>query len=325
MKNGAPWYDTNGNVIHAHGGWMLPVGEYWYWYGEDRTEENFVSCYRTKDFKSFEFRGHVLTANSPAEKSYVTDADLTLKKKPEGETVPLALRRFDKDGRLLVNIERPKVLYNAATGKYVMWMHFENGMNYLDARCAVASCDTPDGEFVYHGSFNPFGQMARDCTVLTDGEEAYFAAAARDNRDLYVYRMTEDYRSVDKIVNVLFQNQSREAPAFFKKDGRWFLLSSACTGWRPNQGAYAFAKEGTPEGRWSLLQNFGDATTFGSQPSFVLPVEKDGRTRYYYFADRWGLCSEDYFTSTYVVLEIQFDADGMPFIEYTEEAQLPEI
>jgi hypothetical protein len=90
-------------------------------------------------------------------------------------------------------------------------------------------------------------------------------------------------------------------------------------------GAYAFAKEGTPEGRWSLLKNFGDATTFGSQPAFVLPVEKDGRTRYYYFADRWGLCSEDYFTSTYVVLEIQFDADGMPCIEYTEEAQLPEI
>ena len=53
MKNGEFWYDTDGNVIHAHGGWILKVGDYYYWYGENRTESCFVSCYRTRDFKSF--------------------------------------------------------------------------------------------------------------------------------------------------------------------------------------------------------------------------------------------------------------------------------
>lgn len=325
MKNGMPWYDTDGNVIHAHGGWMLRVGEYWYWYGEDRTDENFVNCYRTRDFRNFEFRGHVLTANSPAKPSYVANADLNLKKKPEVDLAPAALRRFDSEGRLLANIERPKVLYDEKTGKYVMWMHYENGLNYLDAACAVASCDTPDGEFVYHGSFNPFGQMARDCTIVRQDEDWYFAAAGRDNKDLFIYRMTEDCLSVDKVANVLFQNQSREAPAFFQKEGRWFILSSFCTGWKPNQGAFAYAKEGNLEGRWSLLSNFGDETTFRSQPAFVLPYEKDGVMHYYYFADRWGLSGEEYFTSSYVVLEIQFDEEGLPFIEYSEEAQLPEV
>ena len=79
MKNGQFWYDTDGNMIHAHGGWMLKVGDYYYWYGEDRTGLNFVSCYRTRDFKSFEFRRHVLTADSPVEASYLCNADLALK------------------------------------------------------------------------------------------------------------------------------------------------------------------------------------------------------------------------------------------------------
>jgi hypothetical protein len=103
------------------------------------------------------------------------------------------------------------------------------------------------------------------------------------------------------------------------------MISSACTGWRPNQGSYCFAKENTMDGRWSKLFNFGDEVTFRSQSSFVLPIEKNGKTEYYYFGDRWGTTSEEYFTSTYVVLKIQFDENGNPFIEYSDEAQLPEV
>lgn len=327
MKNGEFWYDTDGNVIHAHGGWILKVEDYYYWYGENRTDDNFVSCYRTKDFKSFEFRNHVLTAKSVCQPSYVFNAQLKLSTPLSelGEFTPSRLKRI-VDEKLLINIERPKVVYCKKTGKYVMWMHYENGLNYTAASCAVASCDTPDGDFVYHGSFNPFGNMARDCTVFEEDGEMYFVAATRDNKDLYIYRMTEDCLSVDKVVNILYQNQSREAPAFFKKDGRTYLISSACTGWKPNQGTYSYSNEGLG-GRWSLLSNFGDEITFQSQSSFVLPIEKDGKTEYYYFGDRWGIPGEEwqYFSSTYVVLKIQFDENGNPFIEYSDEAQLPVI
>ncbi len=322
MKNGEFWYDTDGHVIHAHGGWMLKVGEWYYWYGEDRTDNVLVSCYRTKDFKSFEFRNHVLTADSPTAE-YFSKADMELKKSVESNDARNLLKRRDGNGAVIATVERPKVLYCPTTGKYVMWMHYETGVDYSAACCAVATCDTPDGDFVYHGAFRPFGNESRDCTVFEADGEAYLVSSGRGNLDLYVYRLTEDYRNVEDTVKVLFQHQRREAPAFFTRDGQHYVLTSGCTGWRPNQGCSAVTREGRMDGRWSLLRPFGDDTTYHSQMSFVLPVEENGRTEYYYFGDRWGGSGELYYESTYVVLRIRFDEGGAPYIEYSEEAQMP--
>lgn len=302
FRNGEPWLDTDGNVIHAHGGHMLHHDGWWYWYGENRTENNYVSCYRTKDFKSFEFRGNIITTETPTE-GYRVQTDLSLAGKNADGTIHK------------VNLERPKVLWCERTKKFVLWCHYENGVDYHDARCAVASSDYPDHSFVYHGSFNPFGDMARDCTLFMDGEDAYFAAASRDNRDLHVWKLTKDFMSVSKLVNNLFQNESREAPAFFKKDGRYYLLTSYCTGWAPNQGKWSSSD--SIDGEWEINEKFGDETTFRSQPAFVL--EKDGK--FIYFADRWG-GNGHYNDSTYVVLEIKFREDGSPYIEYSDEAAL---
>lgn len=302
FRNGEPWLDTDGNVIHAHGGHMLHHDGWWYWYGENRTENNYVSCYRTKDFKSFEFRGNIITTETPTE-GYRVQTDLSLSGKNADGTIHK------------VNLERPKVLWCERTKKFVLWCHYENGVDYHDARCAVASSDYPDHGFVYHGSFNPFGDMARDCTLFMDGEEAYFTAASRDNRDLHVWKLTKDFMSVSKLVNNLFQNESREAPAFFKKDGRYYLLTSYCTGWAPNQGKWSSSD--SIDGEWEINEKFGDETTFRSQPAFVL--EKDGK--FIYFADRWG-GNGHYNDSTYVVLEIKFREDGSPYIEYSDEAAL---
>lgn len=302
FRNGEPWLDTDGNVIHAHGGHMLHHDGWWYWYGENRTENNYVSCYRTKDFKSFEFRGNIITTETPTE-GYRVQTDLSLAGKNADGTIHK------------VNLERPKVLWCERTKKFVLWCHYENGVDYHDARCAVASSDYPDHGFVYHGSFNPFGDMARDCTLFMDGEDAYFAAASRDNRDLHVWKLTKDFMSVSKLVNNLFQNESREAPAFFKKDGRYYLLTSYCTGWAPNQGKWSSSD--SIDGEWEINEKFGDETTFRSQPAFVL--EKDGK--FIYFADRWG-GNGHYNDSAYVVLEIKFREDGSPYIEYSDEAAL---
>lgn len=302
FRNGEPWLDKDGNVIHAHGGHMLHHDGWWYWYGENRIGNNYVSCYRTKDFKSFEFRGNIITTETPTE-GYRVQTDLSLAGKNADGTIHK------------VNLERPKVLWCERTKKFVLWCHYENGVDYHDARCAVASSDYPDHGFVYHGSFNPFGDMARDCTLFMDGEDAYFTAASRDNRDLHVWKLTKDFMSVSKLVNNLFQNESREAPAFFKKDGRYYLLTSYCTGWAPNQGKWSSSD--SIDGEWEINEKFGDETTFRSQPAFVL--EKDGK--FIYFADRWG-GNGHYNDSTYVVLEIKFREDGSPYIEYSDEAAL---
>lgn len=281
--NGELWKDKDGNEIHAHGGYILEYGGYFYWYGEDRRKDWYVSCYRSKNLANWEFRNHILSTNSSIE-GYRVRTNLMLV----------------TDNQEKVNIERPKVIYNKETKKFVMWAHFENGTNYNDAAIAIATCDTPDGDFIYHGSFRPFGYMSRDCTLFVDDDNsAYFISAARDNADLHVYRLSEDYLTVDSLVHKLWQGEYREAPAVFKADNQYVMLSSFCTGWEPNQGKYATAK-GLDQ-PWSQLNEIGDETSYGSQPAFVLPYNG----QILYFGDRWCGDGDNYFHSGYVVYPVE--------------------
>lgn len=304
IRNGTAWMDNSGEPIRAHGGWMLQEAGYFYWFGEDRTDGKKVSCYRSRDLYHWESRGAVLTLASKASPVYYRTS--------------LALVMVDQEdngfGQGAV-IERPKVLRNERTGKYVMWMHWENGRNYSDARCAVATCDTIDGEYVYHGSFNPIGHMSRDCTVFQDSDgSAYFISAARDNADLLVYRLSDDYLSIEEHVKTLWPGQYREAPAVMKRNGIYFLVTSACTGWLPNQGAYAYSDSLT--GRWSQLIPFGDTTTYDTQPAFIVPLQSQGETSYLYVGDRWD--PSHYHHSSYVFLPISFPSDKELKLEWAD-------
>jgi len=54
ISPGAVWPDGDGHHIQAHGGGIIRVGDYYYWYGEERrqgldTNYRYVSCYRSKD------------------------------------------------------------------------------------------------------------------------------------------------------------------------------------------------------------------------------------------------------------------------------------
>ena len=47
-------------------------------------------------------------------------------------------------------MERPKVIYNKQTGKFVMWFHLElKGRGYGPARAAVAVSDSPTGPYCF--------------------------------------------------------------------------------------------------------------------------------------------------------------------------------
>jgi hypothetical protein len=70
-------------------------------------------------------------------------------------------------------VERPKVIYNDKTRKYVLWMHMDSSVrqfrafssfcvladivdqSYGEARVAVASGDSVCGKYTYHRSFQP--------------------------------------------------------------------------------------------------------------------------------------------------------------------------
>ncbi|MDR1638342.1 MAG: family 43 glycosylhydrolase, partial [Clostridiales bacterium] len=296
IENGKKWHDADGIVLHAHGGFMLKENGMYYWYGENRLDNVYVSCYASTDLARWEFRNHVLFTESKTEKTRVR-ANLDL--------------RNEKGGK--INLERPKVLYNSEIKKYVLWAHYENGENYGAAAAAVATCDSPDGDFTYHGSFNPFGEMSRDCTLFKDDSgDAYFISAARDNADMHVYRLQSDYLNVGSLVSRLWPGEYREAPAVARRGGVCYMLSSFCTGWAPNQCKYATAK--SIEGRFSRLIEIGDKTTYGSQPAFILEISGTEATSFLYVGDRWD--ANDYFNSTYVFLPLEFREDGTPELKY---------
>ncbi|MFE7648008.1 family 43 glycosylhydrolase [Streptomyces phaeoluteigriseus] len=260
IANGTQFTDTSGNPVHAHGGGVLKVGNYYYWFGENRNADNtfrYVDAYRSTDLKNWEFRNHVLTEASD----------------PELATA---------------NIERPKVMYNASTGKFVMWMHKENGTDYSEARAAVAVSDTVDGDYAWQGSFRPLGQhMSRDITVFVDTDgTGYMVSAARENYDLQIYRLTADHTGIASLVADPWHGGHREAPALFKRGNVYFMLTSGATGWNPNQQQYATATSLT--GPWSAMTNVGDSTTYNSQTAYVLPVQGTSGTSYLYLGDRWG-------------------------------------
>ena len=68
-------------------------------------------------------------------------------------------------------LERPKVIHNRQTGKFIMWMHIDTA-DYELARTGVAVSDSPVGPFRYQGSFRPHGQQSRDFTVYAVGHAA---------------------------------------------------------------------------------------------------------------------------------------------------------
>ena len=105
----------------------------------------------------------------------------------------------------------------------------------------------------------------------------------------------------------LFIGLYREAPALMKKDEIYYLLTSYCTGWLPNQCQYATAK--SIEGTWSELQNIGNYNTYHSQPAFIF--EHNGFL--YYLGDCWGgvnwekIEEFDYTKSCYLCMGFVFE------------------
>lgn len=288
-SNGVQIKDSAGNLLQAHGGGIIKVGSYYYWFGENRSGDNLVACYRSTDLKTWEFRNNVLKHSSA----------------PELATA---------------NIERPKVIYNASTGQFVMWMHKENGVDYSEARAAVAYSSTIDGNYTWQGSFQPQGQyMSRDDTLFVDDDgSAYFISSARENLDTHIYKLSSDYRSIASLVQKVWVGSQREAAAMFKRNGVYFLVTSGATGWAPNQMKYGTAT--SIAGTWSALSNVGDGTSFDSQPAYIVPVQGTSTTSYLYIGDRWagawgGIVND----SRYVFLPISFPSNTSMSLTYYDK------
>ncbi|MGI4792460.1 MAG: glycoside hydrolase family 43 protein [Janthinobacterium lividum] len=294
------WQDTDGKPIQAHGGGLLYDRGTYYWYGENKDAPNIagkdrvdvcgVSCYSSQDLLNWK------------------DAGLVLPAVPDDPTHDLYPARV---------AERPKVIWCPATGQYVLWLHVDSA-DYQDARTGVAVSASPTGPFEYVGSFRPNGYESRDMTVFSDTDgAAYLFYSSDNNKTLRIARLSDDYLSVTADAATAFEGQSREAPAVFVHNGTYYMLSSGCSGWLPNQAEWASAP--FPLGPWTTGGNpcagEGAETTFGAQSTFVLPVAGKEKTFIALF-DRWSPYNLQ--DSRYVWLPIEWDGPH-PIIRWRDE------
>lgn len=343
LQNGQLWPDNNGVHINAHGGGVLFHDGVYYWYGEHKIAGGAgnvahvgVHVYSSRDLLNW------------------TDAGIALKVSDDPAS----------DITKECVLERPKVIFNAKTGKFVMWFHLElKGKGYDAARSGVAVADKPTGPFTYlrserpnagvwpvnvtdeqkaalatiealkgqtfSGGPNPDtpkqpilardfsgGQMARDMTLFVDDDgKAYHIFSSEENSTLHISLLSDDYLShAGKYIRI-FENRWHEAPAICKRQGRYWLLTSGCTGWAPNAARAATAPSiwgpwteiGNPCRGVNPANNLGPEKTFGGQSTFILPVQGK-RDAFVAMFDIWR--PDNAIDGRYVWLPMRFEGDG---------------
>ena len=277
---GAAWLDTDGNSIQAHGGQIqlmsVPDGnggktEKYVWVGEDKSSGHFgndVAVYTSDDLYHWEFQGDVLRAVESRKQLEEDSYFQELYQDYSQEELDEVYNCINKN----TVIERPKMLYNEKTDKYVIWFHSDdstekNSYKYDVGMAGVAISDSLAGPFRFLGRYRlsqcPKGQIdcfpsskgeARDMNLFKDDDGiAYIAYTSENNKTMYISKLNEEYTylSADPEEAVykedfirLFPGSMREAPVLFKgENGRYYFMSSSTTGWMSNQARVWSADE----------------------------------------------------------------------------------
>lgn len=133
FEPGQLWLDNNGVHMNAHGGGFLFYNETYYWFGEHKISGELgnkamvgIHAYSSKDLYNWKDEGIVL--------------------KMHQDTTSM----FQKG----CIVERPKVIFNKKTKKFVMWFHHElKDQGYQSALTGIAVSDHVTGPYKYIKSF----------------------------------------------------------------------------------------------------------------------------------------------------------------------------
>lgn len=309
------WHDTDGNVINASdGGIIFAEGKY-HWYGQalgdapfnpdgavgGQTTRTGVVMYASSDLLNWEYEGVILPCG-------------------EGDLTPP------------MRFERPKIIYNEKTGKYVLWCHYvgtpgNHGFRVGTADAGVAVCDRVNGTYTWLGHFRPIDGVSsvRDCTLYKDRDgTAYFiydhdksTRSGEQNRSLHIVKLSEDYLSATSEYKEIEGGFRREAPAVTYHDGYYYMITSGLTGWDYNRAKYFRAR--TLLGEWEDMGDPSvgdeDGTTFHTQSTYIFRIE--GTDTHIHMAERHN--TGNFLHCSYVWLPIDFDEEHRLSLTYREE------
>ena len=208
--------------------------------------------------------------------------------------------------------------YSKEQNKVILWAHWELKSGYGSGKALVATA-VPGENFTVHNVFNPCNVEVRDMNLFIDDDQKGYLVAASNlsgqgaNRTLYIFELTSDYTNVSRVVQTLFDNQYREAPALIKQDGYYYLFTSQAAGWYPSNGMYASAS--SIDGTWSDLRDIGNLTTFSCQSGGISVIGSGENTKYIMMANRWIRGDG---TASQVALPISM-SNGYAFYDYWTE------
>ena len=311
--------DTAGNIINASDGGIITAEGRYHWYGQALGDRSFaeggqmtltgVVMYASDDLVNWEYEGVVLPVSQ--------DHDSPL----------YAPMRF----------ERPKIIYNDRTGKYVLWCHyvrypgkhgFEKGQG--EALCAVSDRVTGPYTLCYIGRPIDDRGYVRDSTVYRDDDgRAYFIYDRQVSkgfnpvlkpfeRCLHIVELSADYTSFTDNYARIDACDQREAPCVVKRDGWYYMITSGLTGWNYNPAKYFRSK--ALMGEWEAMGDpfSGDSeqTSFRTQGSFIFTT-REGRD--IYMCERHN--TDNFLHCSYIWFPIEYNNGGLR-LEYRERFEL---
>lgn len=294
--------DTKGEPIQAHGGSVLYQDGVYYWYGENKektTGDNGiwhwgVRCYSSSDLYNWEDRGLILPPDLNDKES------------------PLHPKQM---------MDRPHIIYNRTTGKYVCWLKIM--MRDQTQTAAVFTADSILGPYtLVRKGLRPLGMSAGDfdLAVAPDGKAYYYFE--RVHSEMICADLTDDYTDVTGYYSTHFPHSHppyvREGISHFVRREKHYVVTSGTTGYLPNPSEIAVAD--TWHGPYNILGNPHPAdlssTSYHSQISSVFKVE--GKTDLYIaMADRW--CPQD------MDLPYEFYRDLYEYRFCGEEERIPQL
>lgn len=288
------WMDTEKNIIHAHDlGVIFDTNtQFYYVYGTTALIDYYanlgINVYRSKDLVDWEFRGQAVTQ----------------------EQLLTYFGGIHNSVYYYAN-ERPKVVYNSFTKKYVMWTHVWT-YDFTMGGSMVLTSDKPDsGYSVLSFDGTTFGRDGGDQSIFVDPKSVSTPKQAirlvyngggpfSQFQPIYLLSLDSTYTQIDKVLSYVYRPEGvLEAPAIFyyEKLNGYFLLASLQNGWKSSQTFAWFATALT--GPWldvdlqmgtfpDPLNTFKFLPSWNAQTTFILPSTTNP-DRFIWMADRWKL------------------------------------
>ncbi|KAH6857091.1 glycosyl hydrolase [Chaetomium sp. MPI-CAGE-AT-0009] len=277
---GGTWTTPDGQHLQAHGAGLIQLNGTYYMVGEDKSGGHSfsnVNCYSSTDLVQWKLEGALLSRTS------------------SGDLGPNRV------------VERPKVIYNDRTGKYVLWMHMDSS-NYGEARVAVATGDSVCGKYQYIRSFQPLGRESRDMGLFKDDDGKGYLLTEDRNYGLRIVALSDDFLTpTTDVFSWKLEGGNRvEAPAMVKLGNTYFMFASMMTGWDANENQYTTSTN--LRSGWSAWKKFADSgtKTYNSQTTYIL---KTSESTAIYLGDRW--MKDNLMASTYVWLPLSISGTSV--------------